>query len=193
MAIFRIFESNRPAGDTHSRIHFNMHALPSLLQFPAHLGFLGFDGLDSPERLIGLVAVVGGLAIPIVAIATVFHTKQQKEKLWHETARLAIEKGQPIPARPLSEDEAKAPPVSAGSNLAEWDRLRRANRWRKDIREGLIVGAVGLALKLGGFGGDRSFLAYVPLFVGAALLLNGLINGLFPGKSDDSGDHPPQS
>jgi hypothetical protein len=171
-----------------------MHALLPLLHLPATLGFLDLAGNES---MIGVIAVSMSMAIPIVAIVVSHANKRHKEQLWHDTARLALEKGQPIPPRAPSDEEIKAPLPPSGDHPAEWERVRRANRRRKDIRNGLLLAAVGAGFYFSGDHGHFTraggFLTYIPLFIGAALILNGLLDGLFSHSSDDSGDLPPRS
>jgi hypothetical protein len=171
-----------------------MHAPSSLLHLAASLGFLDLQG---DESMVAVIAVTLSLAIPIVAIVMVFTHKLRKEQLWHETARLAIEKGQPIPARPLSADDDKAAVAPAGTNPAEWDRFNRAHRRRKDIRNGLILAGIGAGFYFsetgGRFGQAHGLVVFVPLFMGLGLFLNGLLDGLFSRKAGDSGDFPPRS
>jgi hypothetical protein len=172
-----------------------MHSLLPLLQSPASLAFLDLAGNES---MIGVIAVSMSMGIPIVAIVVSSANKRHREQLWHDTARLALEKGQPIPTRPLTDEEVKSSPLpSTAGDPAAWERIRRANRRRKDIRNGLILTAIGAALYLtrrdDHFGRGLSFLVYIPMFMGLALLLNGLLDGLFSHSSGDSGDLPPRS
>ncbi len=150
--------------------------------------------LGSNAALIGGIAVILVLAIPIIAIVGAYYTKHRREQLWNETARLAIEKGQPVPVRPPSDDELRAPPLpTAGVDLREWDRLKRIRKRREDIRNGLLLAAFGGALALAHPGHGTGFPGYILLFIGIALFLNGILDGVFFGGSDDASGHPPQS
>jgi hypothetical protein len=158
------------------------------MHFVQSLSAVLFSG---QEYFISVVAIILSLSIPIVAIITTFYAKHRREQMWHETARIALEKGQPIPSRPLSDEELRHQPPPAEANLANWDRHQRARRRRKDARNGLVLIAIGAALAGGHF--EAKFISYVPLFIGFALLLNALLDALFSNKSDDSGPRPPQS
>jgi purine-cytosine permease-like protein len=111
--------------------------------------------------------IVGIVFTAVVAIIFIsFYFGNQRRQQWHETARIALEKGQPIPTQP-------AP---------KWADARDANRpgsGRNDIRAGLILIAVGCGLYFGFTTGDLRGVpligAYVPGFIGVALLLNGII------------------
>lgn len=99
------------------------------------------------------------LAGVIVVSAMYFHNRRRE--MWHQTARLALEKGQPLP--PLDD----APPVRPPSRDTGWN----------DVRAGLICMATGLGLFLflGTFiGRGLGYVGAIPGFVGVALLLTGL-------------------
>ena len=168
-----------------------MHMLPSFLPVCAALGLLEMAGNGG---LIGLVTISLAMAIPIIGIITAYSHKRRQEELWHETARLALEKGQPIPARPPADEDTRAQVLPAAADPATWDQLRNANRRRKDVRNGLILVAIGVALnftrKEDHFGRGLSFLIYIPIFMGLALLLNALLDRIFFHRI---GDLPPRS
>ncbi len=171
----------------------NSIILPSLalFNFPMEAG-----------HLIAVVAIVMPfLMIIFVQVAKVIGRTQQ-EKMRLEVMRVAIERGQPIPAEALrptpDEDPAGAEnalkfhaQISAGSAGAQW------NSSRNDIRSGLICIGVGAglfmmfeALNGGHFGpleGAR-WIGAIPGFIGVALLINGLIqrNGPAPRISASS-------
>lgn len=100
--------------------------------------------------LIGFTAIV---ACVIIAISA-FYFEHQRKKLWHETARIALEKGQPLPPR-REEDE----PRDSSRNLAN------------DLRAGLVLMGVGGGLY---FILGRGIAAVVG-FIGLALVLYALI------------------
>jgi len=113
----------------------------------------------------------------IITIASLYF-KNQNRRLWHETARIALEKGQPIPIAPSAMDEvvAKKPDLSSG---------------RSDVKAGLILIAIAVGFYFG-FNELRaeghyvpSFLFYIPGFIGVALLLNALITFLTTPKNPD--------
>jgi len=107
------------------------------------------------SMLLTIVAVVGGLIIA-------YH----RQKQWHETARIALEKGQPLPA---SQDVVPQPqPRTDGPG--------------RDLRAGLILIGVGagLYLFLGTLVGQAlGYVGAIPGFIGIALLLYGLLSALF--------------
>lgn len=111
-----------------------------------------------------IVGVVFTAAAAIVFIALYFHNQRRRQ--WHETARIALEKGQPIP--------------EALTERAEGTReVGRPGSSRNDIRSGLILIAVGFGLYFGFTTGAMQGVpligAYVPGFIGVALLINGII------------------
>lgn len=118
---------------------------------------------------IAVFSVLGGMSIAVIAIIGAFISAYRRQKLWHETARIALEKGQPLP--PLSEEDK---PKSARRSASE------------DIRAGLILIAVGggLYLLMGGLSGNvPSHVGAIPGLIGVALLIFGLISALTQNKT----------
>ena len=127
-----------------------------------------------------LIAIAGIAANALVASVVIIYglkfVKRRKE-LWHETARIALEKGQPIP--PMS--EAKPSKTDANS---------------EELRYGLvfIASGAGLALFLGTVAGSGlAYIGAIPGFIGVALLLNALINTRRKRTETPPADRPPQS
>jgi len=138
-----------------------------LLHFPL-AGILGLGGAE-----IGFMfALVGMLFGGVMGIAGMyFH--HQRQKLWHDTARIALEKGQPIPPRDGDyEDDEKSPGIKS-----------RANH---DVRGGLVLIAVGagLWLTLSGIAGNLRYVGAIPGFIGVALLLYALLAAIFGRKNE---------
>jgi hypothetical protein len=112
---------------------------------------------------VAIVAIAGGLLIGPIVIFIVFNSIHRRHQLWHETARVALEKGQPLPPMPAD----VAPPPSLPPKPAN------------DIRSGLVLIAVGAGLYL--FLGSlvsqsMGYVGAIPGFIGIALLLFGLFN-----------------
>jgi hypothetical protein len=137
-----------------------------------------------------LLAIGCTFAVPIVIVGTIFAYKHYEDRMWHETARLALEKGQPVPPR-CQPDDLKVPP-GTGSDPADWQRWRaERKRWR-DIQGGLIMLAIGIALFLGlGGRGPQSIPAYLMIGIGSALLVSGLLQAIFSRHHADYGPQPP--
>jgi hypothetical protein len=111
-----------------------------------------------------MIPLVLMLLAAVIVVSVQFFRNRDRE-MWHQTARLAIEKGQPVPPMPLPEPPSRPAPYSGP----------------RDIRTGLILIAVGagLALFLGQQNAPRlGYLGAIPGFIGAALLLHGLIHTL---------------
>lgn len=126
--------------------------------------------MNHDSTLVTVFAFILVLAI----IRRVFRLYQTK--LWHDTARLALEKGLPLP-----------PP------LEPWDRgCSRSSRgfgwW--DIRRGLVLLAVGGALYLA-LPEQQKMYALIPTFLGIASLIFGGLALARPDKMDV--DRDPQS
>jgi len=118
--------------------------------------------------MIPIVSVIGGCVIAIVAIYLHF----RKQQLWHETARIAIERGQPVPAMP-SEDNTVAPATGTPS---EWEAVKR----RQTVNGLLIGGLVNLGVGLGLFlmlsriasNAGLGYIGAIPGFIGVSLLVS---------------------
>jgi hypothetical protein len=130
-----------------------------------------------------------GLAITVASL----YFKNQSRRMWHETARIALEKGQPIPgATPdmheaLSQQAAKAASAQVSASRSSG---------RGDIKAGLILLAVSAGLYFGfkdlngEFHSMPTFLIYVPGFIGLALLINALITFLTTKKAPETPSTP---
>ncbi len=132
-----------------------------------------------PWSIAILIPVAGMIFAGVIIVSTMYYNNRRRE-LWHETARLALEKGQPLPALP-SDD---APP------------RRRHEERGNDIRDGLICIGVGLGLYLflGGLVGQSlGYVGAIPGFIGVALLLHGLFTAFTKRKNPDNDALPPHS
>ena len=107
-------------------------------------------------------------------VAVVFYFRHERRRLWHETARLALEKGQPLPLSIQDQDNASES-KSKPSPL-------------QDLRTALILIALGIALRYEGLPG-----AYITGGIGLALLLFAAITALFAPKSSDTTPRTPQA
>lgn len=119
-----------------------------------------FSALDG--TWIAVIAIAGGIVIAVVAIVGGLITANRRQAMWHETARVALEKGQPMPKSPDDEAEEREEKNSEGG----------------DIRAGLILIAVGggLYLFLSSIGGSKiGYVGAIPGFIGVALLVFGMI------------------
>jgi hypothetical protein len=156
--------------------------------------FAGLLGLGAPELLIIMVLGATALAALIVVVALAF--KYTQRRLWHETARVALEKGQPLPPYPgaQKQENENAWHEFARSQMAAHSHLR-SNRWRCDLRGGLVLIAFGLAVYAArppNWTTGWNIAIYVPSFIGGALLLNALLGAVFPPKEADTSAHSPQ-
>jgi hypothetical protein len=126
--------------------------------------YLGFNGPGLHDETIKQI-VVFTFVIAIIAIRNFSRLKRQK--MWHDTARAAIEKGQPLP-----------PELTYG----RWrNGPRFAGGW--PLSRGLILIAVGVSFYLMDKPGLRAW-APLPLCLGAAFLVISLISFLRANASD---------
>jgi hypothetical protein len=131
------------------------------------------------EHVIGLAALVASLVFAAVVFVVVLHFQSKKRQMWHETARLALEKGQPLPPWPKTDEELELTPPP-GVSLAEWEALRRARDRRGSLKAGLILIAVGVGLYFMMPGPDLQVGA-IPGLIGVALIVHALIERLTAG------------
>jgi hypothetical protein len=130
----------------------------------------------SGAQWIAIAAILGGLTFTILLIFFGLRFVQRRQELWHETARVALEKGQPLPPLPRDMQPAKDP---NGNN---------------DMRVGLVMIATGAGLYLffAAFVYPLRFLAAIPGFIGIALVLYAVFNPQLKQKHPPA-DRPPQS
>jgi small-conductance mechanosensitive channel len=131
---------------------------------------------------VALVAIIGSFLIGPIVIFVVFRFAHRRHELWHETARVALEKGQPLPPLPDDMQPKQPPPACA----------EKAN----DLRSGLVLIAVGagLYLFLGSLAGrSLGLVGAIPGFIGVALLLNALLSATFRRKDTPPTTLPPQT
>jgi hypothetical protein len=132
-----------------------------------------FSALDG--TWIAILAIAGGIVIAVVAIVGGLITANRRQAMWHETARVALEKGLPMPKSPDEVDTEQEEKQSTGG----------------DIRAGLILIAVGggLYLFLNSIGGAKiGYVGAIPGFIGVALLLFGLLSLTFKRKDPPPAD-----
>lgn len=143
-----------------------------------HLPLLAALSYASPEFVLIIIGM--GMLIPLVVGTTAIVMKSRERQMWHETARLALEKGQPMPPFP-SRDE---------------DRRRfRERRERNDLRAGLIMIGIGAGIYLflaAAGNGEARFIGTIPGFIGVALLLSGLVGAMLGKDNKSPEDRPPQ-
>jgi hypothetical protein len=127
----------------------------------------------SGAQWIAIAAIVGGLSFSILLIIFGLKFVQRRQELWHETARVALEKGQPLPPLPADMRHEKHPEQN------------------NDFRTGLILIATGAGLYLFfvTFLPPLRFVAAIPGFIGVAMLLYAILNALL-GRKDKPADRP---
>ena len=142
--------------------------------------FLGGIFGVSVQELNMLVIPIAGIILAGVMAISGMYFKHQKQQLWHETARLALEKGQPLPMYPGAD---------VRPNLG-------GKRERNDLRGGLILVAVsaGIFVFLRTVDAhEASAVAAIPGFIGIALLILGAITQMTSKGKNTTDDLPRQS
>ncbi|MBS0632986.1 MAG: hypothetical protein JSS11_13820 [Verrucomicrobia bacterium] len=152
-----------------------------LLAFTLHLPF-GF----APH--VDMLVVIFAFVLCVIIIKQI--SRYQRAKMWHETARLALEKGQPLPDR--ADDPGRGARDYRGTGRCDrWNRWDRRDHWGY-LRRGLIQLAVGAALYFA-LSDESRVWALIPAFIGVANLVMWLIFALRADKSDDRRDPPTQA
>lgn len=138
-----------------------------------------FDFSLQPHMIaivVPVVAIIFGCSIALAGM----YFQHQKKKLLHDTARLALEKGQPLPPDLISKlscDESVEKPAAPRRPI-------------DDIRTGLILIAVGFGIYLFFFAlsvEKMRFAGAIPGLIGVALLLFGIVSAaLARNKADDT-------
>jgi hypothetical protein len=130
----------------------------------------------------GGIMIIFGFVLCLILIMSFF--RYQRAKMWHETARIALEKNQPVPS---AWDMGRM-----GGRMRRWGSWNYFSPWW-EIRRGLILLAVTAGLYFSMGERTHGWIAF-PACLGGVFLLLGLI-GLMRGDPkgpDDHRDPPPQ-
>lgn len=151
---------------------------------------------DLDEILIPIVAIVGGISIPIVAIVMAY----RKQKLQARLIERAIEQGLTIEEI----DELLARQGFTDNDSRNRQDSNRAGRREVPFRKGLVLFAVGAAFFLaenpyilgveggwgfgpqGFLGGTGNFVAYLLMGLGGAFVASDLLGIFFAPDKDDN-------
>jgi len=141
-----------------------------------------FDFNVEPHMIAIIIPVVAIVIGGIIAIFGMYF-ENRRRALWHETARVALEKGQPLPGSELDgvAKLVQATQQSSGDSGS-----------KSDFRGGLVLIGVGAGLYL--FLNEMippvRYVAAIPGFIGVALVLHGLLHAVFSRKKSASDDRP---
>ncbi|MCX6954020.1 MAG: DUF6249 domain-containing protein [Verrucomicrobia bacterium] len=125
--------------------------------------FAGIFGVSIGDFAAIVIPIAGIVLAGVVAVSAMYFHHRRRE-MWHETARIALEKGQPVPPLDPHEEAEKA----------EYAKDRTADH---DLRGGMVLIAVGagLWLMLGAIAPNARYIGAIPGFIGIALLLYALL------------------
>lgn len=147
----------------------HLFIMTSLLNAPfAALGAPVFIAEIDPARWIVIVLPLAGLAFSAIGLIGALVYADRNRRRRHETIRLALEKGQPVPPEVLDENQTGSPSSA------------RRKAGRDDRRAGIVLLgiAAGMFVAFAGVGaGGAKWLAALPAFLGLALLINRFIEG----------------
>lgn len=110
-----------------------------------------------PEMIATVLIPLGMFSMIIACVAIGVTARLKRNRMLHETVRMMIEKGQPIPPELLQPQET-------------------ARRPRSDLRTGLVlvaigIGLCGLGLSIGSDKAKISGLGLIPILMGVAFLI----------------------
>ena len=117
-----------------------------------------------------IVLPVAGMLFALAIIFGGIFAEQHKRRMRHELLRLALEKGQPLPA-----DAFRDPDDEAASGVTPGAIMPRVKPARDDRRSGLVLVAVGVGLFLllnALVGRSVAWIGALPCCIGVALLVN---------------------
>ena len=125
----------------------------------------------SPGEFVPLVGIIAPFAFVIFIVGFGMLQTAHQKKLQHETIRHALDKGQPVPAELLGSEQSKAESPSND---------RKAGIVLLSVAAGLFVTCNALSSTFSGLDihlgalitRALSWLACIPAFIGAGLLLN---------------------
>jgi hypothetical protein len=120
--------------------------------------------------LIPIVAIVMSCSLVIIIIGLKLYFRHRKNKMLHETVRMMVDKGVPIPPEMFRKAENES---------MEQDNIKRP---RNDLRMGLILTGIGIGIVL--FIGKPG---WIVLFLGVAFLVIASLD-----KKNKSDDQPPK-
>ena len=156
--------------------------LSPISSLPAVLAMYHPPFLDhlNPGDAIGMLALLGGILVAIIVPSVALYFYNRRQQMWHETARLALEKGQPVPTAPgqaplnpeIDPAVAGLHTADATARVAVLDQIR-SQRIRGYLLGGMINLAVGagLFLAMQQLSRQTAYFAAIPAFVGVALIL----------------------
>ncbi|MEO6006099.1 MAG: DUF6249 domain-containing protein [Opitutus sp.] len=132
---------------------------------------LSFAFLDLAPWTIAVIVPVAGMIFAGVIGGFAMYNHHRREAMWHELARLALEKGQPIPPPPAG--------LNGLRQAAQTDG--QGSRSRGYMVGGLINIAIGVGLfiALAQISKPTAYFAAIPFCIGIALLLAAFIDRAF--------------
>ena len=120
--------------------------------------------------MIPIVAIVMGCSVPIAIVGLQIYFRHRKNQTLHETVRVMVEKGVPIPPEMFKKTEH------------EFMERDSAKRPRNDLRTGVMLTCMGIGIVL--FIGKPG---WIILFLGVAFLVIAAFE-----KKNKSDDQPPK-
>ena len=138
--------------------------------------------LDLQPWSVAIIVPVAGLVFAGVIVVTMMYFKHRQQELWHQTARIALEKGQPVPSFYDGAGFAAAAAAVKAATAAN-----NQPRWRGYLIGGLINLGVGAGLfvalsQISGTSFNVGYFGCIPGFIGIALLVGAAIEAFVARK-----------
>ncbi|HYP16444.1 MAG TPA: DUF6249 domain-containing protein [Opitutus sp.] len=137
---------------------------------PLPLALLNLAAFEFQPWMIAIIVPVAVLIFTAFFLGFGMYFQHRRRELWHATARIALEKGQPIP-EPSPDAPYPAWQTPAGAKL---DPRQRARGYFIGALINIGIG-VGMAIAFYWFYPIVSYLSAIPICVGLALLVGGWI------------------
>lgn len=140
-----------------------------------------FSDVSNPREFVLLFAF-GGMLFGLIFGGLGMYFHHRKQAMWHELAKLALEKGQPVPV----------PPPDAGNGWQGENAQTSPQQTTQNRKRGLFIGGLvniavggGLFFALSHIDKNAANFAAIPFFVGVALLLAGFLDNISSRKSSE--------
>jgi hypothetical protein len=138
---------------------------------------VGFSGPSGYAALIAVAAILIPFIFLTGIVGIIFEARRRKNQELHQTLRMMIEKGVPIPPELL-----RTPPTQPVARSGFFG----GSRVKSDLRSGLVWIAIGLGVMFCLIAGQaRAWpVGFIPLFMGCAFLLTWKLDKKNAAKSD---------
>ena len=128
---------------------------------PVDISIPNFGGNGVLGPLLPIISVLAVFGMPVAIVGLFVLLRHRRNRMLHETLRAMVEKGVPIP-----------PELLSGKGAALADASNGARHGYKDLRNGLVLIALGAAVFI-----MAGKIGLIPGFIGVAMIIAWLIGG----------------